>query len=331
MKTYLTKLLRHEELSSDETRQILLDITEEKYPSEQIASLLAMLQLRGVSIDELLGFRDALLETGVPVDLSPYKPIDIVGTGGDGKNTFNISTCSCFVVAGAGYKVAKHGNYAATSVSGASTVMQQHGVTFRNDRDSLLRSIEECNMVYLHAQLFAKAMKFVGPVRKAVQFPTVFNLLGPMINPSRPEYQLLGVANLEQMRLYVNALNRLGIRYAVVNSLDGYDEISLTSEFKIATPDYEHLYRPEDLGFKTVPQSSLFGGDTAEKAAKIFDDVLENKATMAQKQAVVANSAAAIKVMEPKKSFEECVSIAKESVESGNALKCFRKFLEINK
>ena len=327
----MTKLLRHEELSSDETRQILLDITEEKYPSEQIASLLAMLQLRGVSIDELLGFRQALMETGVPVDLSPYKPIDIVGTGGDGKNTFNISTCSCFVVAGAGYKVAKHGNYAATSVSGASTVMQQHGVMFKNDRDSLLRSIEESNMVYLHAQLFAKAMKFVGPVRKAVQFPTVFNLLGPMINPCKPAYQLLGVANLEQMRLYVNALNRLGIRYAVVTSLDGYDEISLTSEFKIATPDYEHLYRPEDLGFKTVSQSSLFGGDTAEKAAKIFDDVLENKATQAQKQAVVANSAAAIKVMEPQKSFEECVSIALESVESGKALGCFRKFLEINR
>ena len=186
-------------------------------------------------------------------------------------------------------------------------------------------------MVYLHAQLFAKAMKFVGPVRKAVQFPTVFNLLGPMINPCRPAYQLLGVANLEQMRLYVNALNRLGIRYAVVNSLDGYDEISLTSEFKIATPDYEHLYRPEDLGFKTVSQSSLYGGDTAEKAAKIFDDVLENKATPAQKQAVVANSAAAIKVMEPQKSFEECVSIALESVESGKALGCFRKFLEINR
>ena len=327
----MTKLLRHEELSSDETRQILLDITEEKYPSEQIASLLAMLQLRGVSIDELLGLRQALMETGVPVDLSPYKPIDIVGTGGDGKNTFNISTCSCFVVAGAGYKVAKHGNYAATSVSGASTVMQQHGVVFKSDRDSLLRSIEESNMVYLHAQLFAKAMKFVGPVRKAVQFPTVFNLLGPMINPCRPAYQLLGVANLEQMRLYVNALNRLGIRYAVVNSLDGYDEISLTSEFKIATPDYEHLYRPEDLGFKTVSQSSLYGGDTAEKAAKIFDDVLENKATPAQKQAVVANSAAAIKVMEPHKSFEECVSIALESVESGKALGCFRKFLEINR
>ncbi|MBO7365736.1 MAG: anthranilate phosphoribosyltransferase [Bacteroidales bacterium] len=331
MKTYLNKLLRHGELSADETRQILLDITEEKYPSEQIASLLAMLQFRGVTIDELIGFRQALMETRVPVDLAPYKPIDIVGTGGDGKNTFNISTCSCFVVAGAGYKVAKHGNYAATSVSGASTVMQQHGVVFKSDRDSLLRSIEECNMVYLHAQLFAKAMKFVGPVRKAVQFPTVFNLLGPVINPCQPSYQLLGVANLEQMRLYVNTLNRLGIRYAVVTSLDGYDEISLTSGFKIATTDYEHLYRPEDLGFKTVSQESLYGGDTPEKAAKIFDNVLENKATLAQTQAVIANSAVAIKVMEPQKSIEECISIARESLESGKALKCFRKFVEINR
>ena len=330
MKQYLQKLLAHETLSREDTKTILLNITKEAYPAEQIAALLSMLQYRGITVDELIGFREALMETRVAIDFSPYKPIDIVGTGGDGKNTFNISTCACFVVAGAGYKVAKHGNFAATSVSGASTVIQQHGVKFTNDNDKLMKSMEECGIAYLHAQLFASAMKFVGPARKAMQFPTVFNLLGPTINPCNPSFQLLGVANLEQMRLYVNTLNKLGICYAVATSLDGYDEISLTSDFKIATPFQEHIYSPEDLGFERVPQSSLYGGSTPEEASGIFDSVLEGRATKAQAQAVIANAAAAIHVIEPEKSFEDCIATARESLESGSALTTLKKFIAIN-
>ena len=330
MKQYLQKVLSRETLTQDDTRTILLNITKEQYPSEQISALLAMLQYRGVAVDELIGFRQAMMDTRVPVDFSPYKPIDIVGTGGDGKNTFNISTCACFVVAGAGYKVAKHGNFAATSVSGASTVIQQHGVKFTADQDRLTRSMEECNIAYLHAQLFARAMKFVGPIRKALQFPTVFNLLGPIVNPCQPAYQLLGVANLEQMRLYVNTLNKLGIGYAVATSLDGYDEISLTSDFKIQTPYQELVFSPEDLGFEKVPQESLYGGSTAEEAARIFDNVLEGTATKAQTQAVIANAATAIGVIEPEKKFDECIAIARESLESGKALATLKKFIEIN-
>ena len=330
MNNYLSKLLNREDLTSDDTREILLNITKEMYPNEQVAALLTMLRYKGVTVDELIGFRQALMDTRVPVDFSPYKPIDIVGTGGDGKNTFNISTCACFVVAGAGYKVAKHGNFAATSVSGASTVIQMHGVQFTSDRDKLMRSMEECNIAYLHAQLFARAMKFVGPVRKALKFPTVFNLLGPVINPCQPSYQLLGVANLEQMRLYVNTLNKLGIGYAIVNSLDGCDEISLTSDFKIATPEMEHIYSPEDLGFEKVQQDSLFGGSTPEAASAIFDQVLEGTATKAQTQAVLANAGAAIHVIEPRKSLSDCISIARESLESRKALSTLKKFVALN-
>ena len=197
--------------------------------------------MRGITVDELLGFRDGILETGVPAVLDAPKYIDIVGTGGDQKNTFNISTCACFVVAGAGYKVAKHGNYAATSVSGASNVIEAHGVKFTSDIDKLNRSINECNIVYLHAQLFARAMKFVGPIRKALQFPTCFNLLGPIVNPSKPKCQLLGVANLNQMRLYNAVYQKLGIDYGIETSIDGYDEISLTGDFKVTTNNYEKL------------------------------------------------------------------------------------------
>ena len=231
------RLLDHEELKREETKDLLIAITHGELNDAEIAALLTAIKMRGITVDELLGFRDGILETGVPVPLDCDRYIDVVGTGGDRKNTFNISTTACFVIAGAGYKVAKHGNYAATSVSGASNVIKNHGVTFTDDIDKLNRSINECGIVYLHAQLFAKAMKFVGAIRKALPFPTFFNLLGPIINPSKPQCQLLGTATLDQMRLYQQVYQKIGIDYGIVNSIDGYDEISLTSDFKVITND----------------------------------------------------------------------------------------------
>lgn len=330
MKQILIRLFNHEILTREEACRLLQDITRGRYNDTQIAALLTVFQMRGVKVDELIGFRDALLSTRIPIDLSAYQPIDIVGTGGDGKNTFNISTCACFVVAGAGYRVAKHGNYGATSVSGASNVMELHGVKFTNDAQRLIRSIENCNMAYLHAPLFNPAMKTVAAIRKALGVRTLFNLLGPLINPCLPAYQLLGVADLPQMRLYTNTLQRLGIGFAVVNNLDGYDEISLTDEFKVMTNSYETIYRPADLGFSIARQEELYGGDTPQEAARIFDNVLENRATKAQTDCVLINASFAIQAVEPMKRIEECVAIARESLESGKALKTFRKFIELN-
>lgn len=331
MKEVLNKMLNHEELSRTETRDIIVGITKDEFPTEQITALLTGLQMRGVTVDELLGFRDGILATGVKAILDCDKYIDVVGTGGDRKNTFNISTTSCFVIAGAGYKVAKHGNYAATSVSGASNVIHHHGVKFTADIDKLNRSINEAGIVYLHAQLFTSAMKFVGPIRKALQFPTVFNLLGPLVNPSQPKAQLLGVANLDQMRLYRQVYQKLGIDYGIVNSIDGYDEISLTGDFKVATNNYERVFSPADLGFVPATPEELVGGANEDEAAEIFDAVLENRALPAQKNVVLANAAFGIQVMEKgQKSIEECVEIARESIDSGKALATFRKFSEIN-
>lgn len=330
MKQILIRLFNHEILTREEACRLLQDITHGRYNDTQIAALLTVFQMRGVKVDELIGFRDALISTRIPIDLSAYQPIDIVGTGGDGKNTFNISTCACFVVAGAGYRVAKHGNYGATSVSGASNVMELHGVKFTNDAQRLIRSIENCNMAYLHAPLFNPAMKTVATIRKALGVRTLFNLLGPLINPCLPAYQLLGVADLPQMRLYTNTLQRLGIGFAVVNNLDGYDEISLTDEFKVMTNRYETIYRPADLGFSIARQEELYGGDTPQEAARIFDNVLENRATKAQTDCVLINASFAIQAVEPMKRIEECVAIARESLESGKALKTFRKFIELN-
>ncbi|MFA6746170.1 MAG: anthranilate phosphoribosyltransferase, partial [Bacteroides graminisolvens] len=257
-------------------------------------------------------------------------PIDIVGTGGDGKNTFNISTASCFVLAGAGYPVVKHGNYGATSVSGASNVMEQHGVKFTNDNDKLRRSMEQCNMAYLHAPLFNSAMKAVAPVRKALGVRTFFNMLGPLVNPVFPKYQLLGVYNLPLLRLYSYTYQQSDTQFAVVHSLDGYDEISLTTEFKVATSGNEKIYTPESLGFSRYQEADLYGGDTPEEAAKIFNNVLKNKATSAQRDVVIANSAFAIQVIESQKSIFECIDMAKESLESGKALQVLNKFVELN-
>lgn len=331
MKDILNRMLNHEELSREETKNILLGITRSQYPNEQITALLTALQMRGITVDELLGFRDGILESGVPALLDCDRYIDVVGTGGDRKNTFNISTTSCFVIAGAGYKVAKHGNYASTSKSGASNVIEHHGIKFTSDLDKLNRSLNECGIVYLHAQLFARAMKFVGPIRKALQFPTCFNLLGPIVNPSQPKCQLLGVATLDQMRLYNNVYQKIGIDYGIVNSIDGYDEISLTGDFKVTTNTYERIFKPADLGLRTAKPEELVAGATEEEAAQIFDNVLQNKALPAQKDIVLANAAFGIQVYEQgKKSIEECIDIARQSIESGKAWKTFLKFAELN-
>ena len=331
MKDILNRMLNHEELTREETKNILIGITKSEFPNEQITALLTALQMRGITVDELLGFRDGILETGVPVPLDCDSYIDVVGTGGDRKNTFNISTTSCFVIAGAGYKVAKHGNYAATSTSGASNVIANHGVTFTDDIDRLNRCINECGIVYLHAQLFAKAMKFVGPIRKALQFPTCFNLLGPIVNPSKPQCQLLGVANLNQMRLYNNVYQKIGIDYGIVNSIDGYDEISLTGDFKVTTNNYERIFKPSDLGFGITRPEELRAGADEKEAKEIFDNVLANTALPAQKNVVLANAAFGIQVLEKgKKDIEECVEIARESIDSGKALATFKKFVELN-
>ena len=331
MKDILNRMLNHEELTREETKDILIGITKSEFPNEQITALLTALQMRGITVDELLGFRDGILETGVPVPLDCDRYIDVVGTGGDRKNTFNISTTSCFVIAGAGYKVAKHGNYAATSTSGASNVIANHGVTFTDDIDKLNRCINECGIVYLHAQLFANAMKFVGPIRKALQFPTCFNLLGPIVNPSKPQCQLLGVANLDQMRLYNNVYQKIGIDYGIVNSIDGYDEISLTGDFKVTTNNYERIFKPSDLGFGITKPEELRAGADEKEAKEIFDNVLANTALPAQKNVVLANAAFGIQVLEKgKKDIEECVEIARESIDSGRALATFKKFVELN-
>ncbi len=331
MKQILYRLFEHQYLTRQEAYEVMTKMAEGAYNDAQVASFISVFLMRSINLEEFLGFSDSLLDMRVNVDaLADYNPIDIVGTGGDGKNTFNISTAACFVVAGAGYKVAKHGNYGATSVSGASNVIEMHGVKFTNDISILDRSLDKCNMAYLHAPLFNNAMKAVAPVRRALGVRTVFNMLGPVVNPVRPKRNVLGVFNLKMARMYFYIYQQKQADFAIVHSLDGYDEISLTNPFKLINNQGEFLLTPDELGMKTAKEEDLFGGDTPQEASQIFDNVLANKATPAQINAVLANAGTAIQTIDPSLSLIEAIDIARVSVESGAALKTFQKFIELN-
>ena len=330
MKEQLLKMLVGQTLSREETRAVMLGIIEQKYNNSQVAALLMAMQARGATVDEILGLRDALLETGKYINLEDYDTLDIVGTGGDGKNTFNISTCAAFVIAGAGFRVTKHGNGGSSSVSGASNVLQLHGVKFSSDEALLRRSLEEAGICYFHAPLFAYGMKFVGPVRGELGIPTVFNLLGPLVNPCHPRNSLHGTATQGQLRLYTSIHQRIGDNYGVITSYDGYDEISLTSGFKICTNHFENVYTPVDMGLTYVRPEDIFGGRTAGDAKEIFDSVLEGTSLEAQKNVVIANAACGIGIMNPNLSMSDTVAMARESLESRRALHAFRKFVELN-
>jgi anthranilate phosphoribosyltransferase len=331
MKEVLYRLFEHRYLDRNEARTLLQHIAGGKYNESQVSSLITVFLMRSISVEEITGFREALLEMSLPVEFPQQPFIDIVGTGGDGKNTFNISTAACFVVAGAGYRVAKHGNYGATSVSGASNVMEQHGVRFTADASRLRASMDGCGVAYLHAPLFNPALKAVAPVRKSLAVRSFFNILGPLVNPSRPPCQLLGVYSLSLARLYAYAYQAAGIRSGIVHSLDGYDEISLTGEFKAILPGREKIYTPAMLGFPRATAEDLYGGDTPEAAARIFDAILHRTATAPQRNCVVANAAFAIQVLCPDKKLDACIAEADRSLESGNALHAWKKFIEINK
>src|ERR1700712_999421 len=261
MKKILQLLFEHKALSREQSREVLVNMARGTYNESEIAAFITVYLMRSITIEELRGFRDALLELSVKVDLNGHKVIDIVGTGGDGKNTFNISTLACFIVAGAGQKVAKHGNYGASSVSGASNVMEQLGYKFSSDSTKLKRETEEANICFMHAPLFHPALKTVAPIRKNLGMRTFFNMLGPMVNPASPEYQLVGVYNLEMARIYNYLLQQTGKAFTIIHSLDGYDEISLTSDTKVITKEGEKVMTPEQLGKRSVQAADIYGGN----------------------------------------------------------------------
>ena len=329
MKKILQFLFEHKTLSREKAKEVLVNISKGIYSDTEIASFTTVFLMRSITIPELLGFRDALIELCVPVKLNGYNVIDIVGTGGDGKNTFNISTLSCFIVAGAGHKVAKHGNYGATSISGSSNVMENLGYRFSNDNGKLLREVDEVNICFMHAPLFHPALKVVGPVRKNLGVRTFFNMLGPMVNPAQPGVQMIGVYNLEMARIYSYLLQQSDAKFMIIHSLEGYDEISLTGDTKVITNEGEQVLTAQYLGKRAVNPADIYGGDSTEESAKIFLKILKGEGTWAQNAVVMANAAMAIFATGEFKNYDECYSMAVESLESGKAYKNFEKLMSL--
>ncbi len=329
MKQILNQLFEQKHLSEQDAYNVLLRIGKGDFNQSQIAAFLTVFLMRNITVLELKGFQNALLALCKPVDLSDFNTIDVCGTGGDGKDTFNISTLSAFVIAGAGYKVAKHGNYGVSSSCGSSNVLEHLGYTFTNDENVLKKQLDKANFCMMHAPLFHPAMKHVGPIRRELGVKTFFNMLGPIVNPSFPKNQLAGVYSLETARLYNYLLQNSTKNYTILHSLDGYDEISLTGNFKAISNTGEHLYSPESIGFNTIAPSAIFGGNSVASSAKIFLAILENKGTTAQNNVIVANAAFAIQTLDSTKDFESCKALAKEALTSGKALKVLQKVIDI--
>lgn len=326
MKKILNRLFEYGSLSEQEAKETLTKLAQGEFNPSQIAAFLTVYSMRSITVEELTGFRDAMLELCLRIDLDAFDAMDLCGTGGDGQDTFNISTLSSFIVAGAGQNVAKHGNNGVSSICGSSNLMAHFGYEFTNNADTLKRNLEEAGICFIHAPLFHPAMKNVAPIRRELGVKTFFNMLGPMVNPSFPKKQIVGVFSLEIARLYGYLYQQTDKQFAILHSLDVYDEISLTSPFKIITKESERLLKPEDLGLHYQTKESLFGGGTIAESAKIFTDVLENKGTQPQKEAVLANAGVAIATGKGL-AFEEGVARAKESLESGAALNAFKKLI----
>jgi len=330
MKNILNRLINHEVLSKLEAKEVLVNISNGSYNTSQIASFLTVYMMRNITIEELAGFREALLELCISVDLSNYNTVDLCGTGGDGKDTFNISTLASFVTAGAGVKVAKHGNYGVSSISGSSNVMEILGIKFSNDNAYLDKCIDQAGICILHAPLFHPAMKNVGPIRKELAVKTFFNMLGPMVNPSFPQNQLVGVFNLELARMYSYLYQNTTTNFTILHSLDGYDEISLTGNTKTITNTMEGMLKPEDFGVSILTQKEIQGGSTIEESAKLFMNIIQGKGTEAQNNVVCANAGLAIATvnsLSPIQGFK----IAKESLLSGKALLALNKLQQLSK
>lgn len=329
MKNILNRLIQHEILTKEEAKEVLVNISSGSYNPSQIAAFMTVFMMRSITVEELEGFREALLELCIPVDFSAYDTIDLCGTGGDGKDTFNISTLASFIVAGAGIKVAKHGNYGVSSISGSSNVMEKMGVKFTNDIEFLTKSIEETNIAILHAPLFHPAMKNVGPIRKELGVKTFFNMLGPMVNPSFPKNQMVGVFSLELARMYAYLYQNTTTNYSILHGLSGFDEVSLTDDVKIISNHSEQILKPIDFNFPSIKLESIKGGNTIDEAAKIFHDVISGKGSVEQNNVVCANAAVAIQTIE-KSSYEDALAKAQESLISGKAFKKLNHLIKIS-
>ncbi len=329
MKEVLQYLFDKNVLTKESAKEVLLNIGQGKYSEHEVASFLTVFMMRKILPQELAGFREALLDLCVKIDLSDFKTIDVCGTGGDEKHTFNISTLSAFILAGAGIKVVKHGNYAVSSSSGSSNILEYFGYKFSNEQNKLRKEVDKANICYMHAPLFHPAMKFVGPIRRSLKLKTFFNLMGPMINPCRPNTQVMGVYSGEVIDLCNQVFKEAGINYYILYSVDGYDEISLTGNYRVVSAASDQILSPESVGMKKLQPEEIIGGKTVDEAAKIFSDLLDGKGSQARQDVAVINAAYAMNCYSPEKNLPECIELCRESLLCGKAKKALSKLISM--
>jgi anthranilate phosphoribosyltransferase len=328
MKQILQYLFNHNTLSKAEAKAILTEIAQNKFNENEVTAFVTVFLMRSITLDEMAGFQEALLRLSVPVDLGTHDLVDIVGTGGDGKDTFNISTLASFVVAGTGQKVAKHGNYGVSTISGSSNVLEELGYEFKTTSEELQNDLEKGNICFLHAPLFHPALSSVAPLRRGLGLRTFFNILGPLVNPAKPKHSMIGVYSLEIARIYQYLLQKKNENFLIVHALDGYDEISLTSDTKFFDKSGEYIFSPEELGFKNIEPETIFGGNSQQEAASIFRNILEGNGTYEQNSVVVANAAMALKNTGKYGNYKKCLALATESLKSGNALQSLTSIIK---
>jgi len=328
MKEILEYLFNHHTLSKSEAKAIMIEIAQNKFNTAEVTAFITVFLMRNITLNELEGFRQALLQMAVPVDIDASDALDIVGTGGDGKNTINISTLASFVIAGAGQKVTKHGNYGASTITGSSNVLEELGYQFALNSDRLNEDLEKANICFLHAPYFHPALQSVGALRRSLGLRTFFNLLGPLVNPAKPQFSVIGVYNLEIARIYQYLLQKDNREFTIVHGLDGYDEISLTSDSKIITKNSEEIYSTKDLGFNSLDPKSIVAGETPYESAKIFRNILEGNGTFEQNAVVLANAAVALHHTNKFGTYEDCLLLAQESLESGKALRSLNNLIQ---
>jgi anthranilate phosphoribosyltransferase len=328
MKQILNELIDNRSLTKETAHRVLVDLASGKFNMSQTASFMTVYMMRSITVDELQGFRDAMLELCVPAHFD--QPVmDVCGTGGDGKNTMNLSTLSSFVVAAAGQPVAKHGNYGVSSACGSSNLLEHFGYKFTNDIEELKRSLDRASICFMHAPLFHPAMKNVAPIRKDLGVKTFFNMLGPMVNPSFPKRQLVGVFSLELARQYGYLYQNTDKDFLILHSLDGYDEVSLTGAFKFYFNEGERLSTPGELGLPVIKYEDIKGGATVQESAILFMNVLEGKGTVEQNAAVIANAAMALYCVNRAEGLSKAVENAEQALLSGKALGAFKKLMNI--
>lgn len=328
MKEILEYLFNHHTLSKSQAKAIMIEIAQNKFNATEVTAFISIFLMRNITLHELQGFREALLQMAVPVHIDAKGAIDIVGTGGDGKNTINISTLASFIVAGAGQRVIKHGNYGASTLAGSSNVLEQAGYIFKKTSEKLQEDLDKANICFLHAPYFHPALQSVGALRKSLGLRTFFNLLGPLVNPSKPQFSVIGVYNLEIARIYQYLLQKDNREFMIVHGMDGYDEISLTHDTKIITKEGEKIYSTSDLGFEPISAESIQAGSTIQETAEIFKNILQGKGTPQQNAVVLANAAVALLHTGKFGSYNECLTLAKESLYNGKALNSFELLLK---